>query len=975
MKTPEIIIQVTRIAPETRLIEDDDLGSILIVENEENLSNHEKPRAIAIQDVKDQGITFQSKASINKAVNFQRAIVSHILFISDEQCILVDLVKFRKKKIFLDNDENIKDLVHGVAWFLKTGNPSLLELIFNKDNEKMKKSIVFAFNKFKEKIIVSNTKDKNKDITLVEIFIQVLVFLRILFLGLLDEMLIKSVEKERRKSEFIPGKTSIEETLFLIDVFLLENQVLHRDVKKNAAFHAIREMMEKIVFIDDEQKEILGNNRKILQMLISDMISISNIDHELTGAIIGNIFEATKKSAAKRKSGAYFTPIHWVYFSCQKALNYLRENKAWNDNEVSNISILDPAMGSGDFIETMLELMTERALRSNKDITGIDLNTKRFHEKLQIIHSKRIVGIDIDEVAVKIARCRMFISILEHVSLSSGLKEDLAWSQIVPEIMQGDYLLMSFKGREFDIIIGNPPYLMEVRKNQDIFRKYSHHPMTRQYYEPKMDIFYFFMFKGIEMLKRGGILSYYVQEYWLNRYHAKQLRKTVFLESCPIELILFKSFKVFPKAPGHHSMLAFIRNEIPSKDTSVKLSVIDIQKEEKRDNDVLISLLKDHGKCNEYNDDKSSIIKFSIVPVNMFYDPRHDKVFINGSAERDLFYNVLKNKHFKLLPNEVQIGINIPQPFLRKNGKSTGIFVLTRDEIRQMNLNDDELRILRPFHQAADLGPFRFRLNHEMFIIYSDNEIKREIKENPGKYPNIWRHLSSNAKNITSDHGPFGLHRPRQPTWFESQSKIIGVRKTRSPKFVLVPVDYYMDQSAIFIKLNPDRGISPYYTCAFLNTNVAFSIFKGFKTQGNQLQIDKSILLKVPIPILPSPYLELVDLFSRIIHVCSLLISMKDNNALVLKKLENYSKRLIDDAFNVVFNKQDIQVWLGNSLIEPFNKNKNDEMFIDMNELLVSTKISDDLVDFYRISVNVKQARKFINNMVKSLGLEAEFSC
>ena len=78
--------------------------------------------------------------------------------------------------------------------------------------------------------------------------------------------------------------------------------------------------------------------------------------------------------------------------------------------------------------------------------------------------------------------------------------------------------------QKFDIVIDNPPYIMELRDNKETFRPLQLIPLGQKYYEPKMDIFYFFIELGIDLLKPNGYLGFIVQQYWTSRTHASKLR-------------------------------------------------------------------------------------------------------------------------------------------------------------------------------------------------------------------------------------------------------------------------------------------------------------------------------------------------------------------------------------------------------------------------------------------------------------------
>jgi adenine-specific DNA-methyltransferase len=219
----------------------------------------------------------------------------------------------------------------------------------------------------------------------------------------------------------------------------------------------------------------------------------------------------------------------------------------------------------------------------------------------------------------------------------------------------------------------------------------------------------------------------------------------------------------------------------------------------------------------------------------------------------------LDRNSWKLTDEEIQVGADVHQPFLRykviaqlhkpeSHKAGEGIFVLTKKEVQNLKLNYQEKKLLRPFHYAEEIDSFYCDPQVSYYLIYTPVEIAKEIESNPNKYPNIKAHLDKYQTVITSDHKPYGIHRARQPEWFEDPKKIICVRKTMYPKFALVPEVWYGDQAILIIRLVKHKKLSPRLALAILNSQVAhFWLFQQ-KRQGNQLQVDKEVLLHLPFP-------------------------------------------------------------------------------------------------------------------------------
>ncbi len=629
-----------------------------------------------------------------------------------------------------------------------------------------------------------------------------------------------------------------------------------------------------------------------IDALFAPWCSIPGLEARLDERILCQLMERSIPGGDKKRTGSYYTPRAWAWYTCHEALHAFATGKKTGtiagqlgEQDLQRLEILDPAMGSGDFLDAMsLALMDDWLLVLQWSMPGceVDWNAIRLRAKLEHVFKHNVRGIDMNKLAVDVTRARFFLNAARHVAKDNTLAGMMERFSI--DLVHDDFLTMNLDRRAFDIVIGNPPYLMEVRNNKELFHRYSKHPGTRDRYEPKMDVFYFFMFKGIEVLRDRGVLGFVVQEYWLDRFHARNIRVFIFQENAITDLIQFKRCKVFPTAPGQHTMVVIARKGKAASEDDAR--VITVKDTSSAGMQLLGELLAGTG-------DQIEVYK---ARNHAMYDAGKDKVFVHGEAERGFFEHIHAMEHYTIKESEIQVGINIPQPFVRRGGKVEGVFVVARDQAPRIAIAREEQAILKPFHKATDIGAYAFTTREDHFIIYTTNETMKEVEEHPDTFANIRAHLDKFSGVITSDHKPYGLHRPRQQEWFESREKIIGVRKTRSPRFAVVPQDYYMDQAALIIRLDPAGGISPHYACAFLNSPVASEAFSGIKTQGGQLQIDKNVLTRLPIPVCHALDQRVISVLSEWLHVLGIL--EKASGSMAAGALVTRLRGIIDVFFN-----------------------------------------------------------------------------
>ena len=93
------------------------------------------------------------------------------------------------------------------------------------------------------------------------------------------------------------------------------------------------------------------------------------------------------------------------------------------------------------------------------------------------------------------------------------------WKLDFPEVLNS-YLVNGNGG--FDIVIGNPPYLKE-RDNAHIFKDVNNSNFGKQWHQGKMDFWFYFLHKEIDISNPKAIITFITSRYWLNSQGAKKL--------------------------------------------------------------------------------------------------------------------------------------------------------------------------------------------------------------------------------------------------------------------------------------------------------------------------------------------------------------------------------------------------------------------------------------------------------------------
>lgn len=219
------------------------------------------------------------------------------------------------------------------------------------------------------------------------------------------------------------------------------------------------------------------------------------------------------------------------------ALNKYLENNLKED--ILNIKVIDISCGSGNLLLAILEEL----LKISKEIFG----EYKYSENW-------ITGFDVDLNALKLLEKRAEALFFKYgVFGKLNLKECDSLYEKIDE--------------KYDIVIGNPPYLGE-KNHKEIFHTIKETDFGKKYYKPKMDYFYFFIDKGIDILKDSGILVYLTTNYWLKADSAEGIREKMKFEGSFFRLENY-SYSIFKDAIGQHNIIFYWQKNRENLEISV----------------------------------------------------------------------------------------------------------------------------------------------------------------------------------------------------------------------------------------------------------------------------------------------------------------------------------------------------------------------------------------------------------------------
>jgi len=367
------------------------------------------------------------------------------------------------------------------------------------------------------------------------------------------------------------------------------------------------------------------------------------------------------------------------------------------------------------------------------------------------------------------------------------------------------------------------------------------YPPDIKYHQGKMDFWFYFLHKAIDLIKDNGVISFITSRYWLNSHGAKKLIKRVSTELSFVNFVDIGKLKVFDSVAGQHMVAVYKKTKDIDNFIYKKLEndISDIEADHDTQN-LRIKLLSNSSVF--INDeiilnDKPWDIK-NIVTLGSIVDVSQ------GAVEAT---DKISNKQIK---NSKRMDVKA----------GNGVFVLSQSELDNMNLNEIECSTIKKYLDPNDV--YRYGVTwHKKYIIYSDKIVKEKIRTD-NEYIDIKKHLDKFSDFITSSNKPYGLHRPREIKYFTTP-KIISKGMFVENDFTYDDQNYFTGFSfSMIIKKDPNYELK--YILAILNSKFALEWFyKNGKKRGAGVDIGVIKLRQFPVKKVlkdqQKPFIEIVD--------------------------------------------------------------------------------------------------------------------
>lgn len=685
-------------------------------------------------------------------------------------------------------------------------------------------------------------------------------------------------------------------------------------------------------FSKDVISEKLQIDNKVIKTIVNEMYypespyEFSVISVEILGSayeqFLGKVIRITpahhakieEKPEVRKAGGVYYTPQYVVDYIVKNTVGKLIDGKT--PKQIEKIKIADPACGSGSFLIGAYQYLldyhknyyTDNGTKTGKkDSPTTPEGNLTSAEKKKILLNN-IYGVDIDVNAVEVTKLSLLLKCMEGETETSIAQQQKLWHErILPtlddNIKSGNSLVDTdfydseidfgderkvkpfnwqknfpevFKNNGFDIIIGNPPYIKE-RGNKEIFEPILKSRIGKLYHQGKMDFWYYFIHRGLDILKDAGFLSFITNSYWMRSDGATKMINRLKEEATFITIVDFDNYKVFEDVSGKHN-LSIIKKGI-SKNSKVEIFKID----------------KSNPNTNIESYPKELVLHSTLIDSN-------NKLSINIGNEIFDDFEILDN-HF-----DTSVGVQESTDKVTKKQKEQsknleveigdGVFVLAKNEIEKLNLSTDEKLLFKPYLNTSHVIKYGIEFQEE-YLLYSGKVEREKIAK--GYYPNIKRHLDKMREFVTSSNLPYGIHRTREQRFFESP-KLICKGMFKSPEFYYDENKYYCGFSFTVI-IQKSNKYDLKFLLGLMNSCVGEYWFNlNGKSRGIGVDIGVKVFRQFPLPLVDTS--ESIELSTKLINYVTQIQDLKKEIASV--KLPDKKRQLsdkidfIDDKINEI---------------------------------------------------------------------------
>ena len=591
--------------------------------------------------------------------------------------------------------------------------------------------------------------------------------------------------------------------------------------------------------------------------------------------ILGDVYQGYLPPDERKRLGEFYTPT--------EVIEYILDAVGYNpENEIRGKKILDPACGSGSFLVEATQRLIERYRKKGFSLRDSD-------EAKQIIEgcTSSIFGLDIHPFACFIAEMNLLFQI---VDLYDAVRQKYKYYELprlnvyrtdslaslgeiieLAEFFDNSRRVMlveetkganKIKNTEFDYVVGNPPYIRSELIPDIARASYKKHFTSST---GRFDIYVLFVERTIKWLNSRGRSGLITSNKFMQASYGRGLREFI-VKNCTInQFIDFGDSGVFSEVTNYPSISILSRDAM--SDNIFNFVRI------KKATDNLLQLIKAHITDEEYHDEYVSIFR-----VNQSSLKKDIWKFMPKEAN-EAFYKIKEVSVANLgdICRAIEEGIKTQRD---------RVFIIHEDVVKEHNI---ELDIVKAVLKGRNVRRWNIGFK-KLYLIYPHKIVNSKLMlVDISDYQFLKKYLEKFDKALRLRHcvkverkAWYELDRPRKPSLFEVESKIITPCISNRNNFAMDQKRYYYSNSCCVLIPRSEK-IEPKYLLGLLNSKVLEFYIKQLAPMisGGYYQYKPQYLKLLPIK-LPRANKErefanqIVHKVSQILQVAEQMHSLKE---------------------------------------------------------------------------------------------------